>query len=74
MSNGTLENSWTEVKTLVELLDKDVQKNLSGNLSAGVRVRKGLRELARELRAVVKQTLETDRAHANERRGKKKST
>ena len=37
--------TWTELKVLVESIEKDVVKNANGNKSAGVRARKGLRTL-----------------------------
>ena len=36
---------WEEVKSKVEELETDVQKNANGNAAAGVRARKGLRQL-----------------------------
>ena len=44
MTNNVL-NKWTELKTLVETIEDDVQKNASGNKAAGTRARKGLRSL-----------------------------
>jgi hypothetical protein len=48
---------WTEVKTLVEVLEVDIHKNANGNKSAGVRVRKGLRLLKNKSGALVKASL-----------------
>ena len=36
---------WEELKVLIESLEQDIHKNVSGNKSAGVRARKSLREL-----------------------------
>ena len=44
MSND-ITDKWTEIKTLIESIDLDVHKNAAGNVSAGVRARKGLRLL-----------------------------
>jgi hypothetical protein len=33
---------WEELKTLIESLEDDVQKNAAGNKAAGTRARKGL--------------------------------
>ena len=44
MSND-ITNKWQEIKTLIESIDLDVHKNAAGNVSAGVRARKGLRLL-----------------------------
>lgn len=57
MSNKTLD-AWNEIKTLVESLDADVQKNASGNASAGARARKGLRLLKTKTAELVKATLQ----------------
>ena len=48
---------WTELKTLVATLETDVAKNASGNAAAGVRARKGLRELKQTTTDLVKLTL-----------------
>lgn len=56
MSVNTLD-SWNEIKALVESLDVDVRKNASGNASAGVRARKGLRLLKAKTSDLVKATL-----------------
>ena len=65
MSVNTLD-SWNEIKALVESLDVDVRKNASGNASAGVRARKGLRLLKAKTSELVKATLgkETERQAA----------
>lgn len=48
---------WHEIKVLVESIDTDVTKNVKGNASAGVRVRKGLRLLRTKTTELVKVTL-----------------
>ena len=60
MSNRTLE-AWSEIKTLVESLDADVQKNAHGNSSAGARARKGLRLLKTKTAELVKVTLQSSK-------------
>ena len=60
MSNPTLD-TWTEIKTLVESIDADVQKNASGNASAGARARKGLRLLKNKTADLVKITLQASK-------------
>ena len=45
---------WNEIKVLVGTLELDVHKNVSGNGSAGVRIRKGLRVLKKEASNLVK--------------------
>ena len=56
MSNNVL-NKWTEIKTLIETLEEDVQKNATGNKAAGTRARKGLRTLKTTAAELVKLTL-----------------
>ncbi len=56
MTNNVL-NKWTELKTLVESLEEDVQKNATGNKAAGTRARKGLRTLKATAADLVKLTL-----------------
>jgi hypothetical protein len=34
---------WSEIRELVDTVSVDIRKNISGNASAGVRARKGLR-------------------------------
>lgn len=53
---------WNELKTLVEALEPDVSKNARGVAAAGVRTRKGLRQLQTCAKELVKLTLETDKA------------
>ena len=52
---------WEELKKLVESLELDVVKNISGNKSAGVRARKGLRQLKKKASDVVKTSLNSDK-------------
>jgi len=56
MTNNVL-NKWTELKTLVETIEDDVQKNATGNKAAGTRARKGLRSLKNTASELVKLTL-----------------
>lgn len=53
---------WTELKALVETLELDLQKNARGTAAAGVRVRKGLRDLKERAASLVKTTVELDKA------------
>ena len=55
-------NEWAELKVLVESLELDVHKNASGNKSAGVRARKGLRLLKQRAADLVKSSLETNKS------------
>ena len=52
---------WNEIKVLVDSLDLDVHKNASGNSSAGVRARKGLRLLKKNAADLVKATIEEEK-------------
>lgn len=63
MSDEVL-RQWLELKTMVELLDADVSKNARGNVSAGVRARKGLRELRTVTSTLIKTTLEAQKERA----------
>ncbi len=52
---------WNEIKTLVESLETDVVKNASGNASAGVRARRGLRLLKTKSSDLVKSTINEEK-------------
>jgi hypothetical protein len=54
---STVESKWQDIKELVESLEEDVTKNASGNAAAGVRARKGLRDLKQNAADLVKLTL-----------------
>jgi hypothetical protein len=58
---------WSELKSLVESLEPDVAKNSKGVAAAGVRVRKGLRQLQAHAKDLVKCTIETDKANKAEK-------
>lgn len=60
-STNILEN-WEALKALVEEVELDVHKNAHGNKSAGVRARRGLRELKSKAADLVKLTLEAQKA------------
>jgi hypothetical protein len=61
MSDSSVLTKWSELKALVEALELDVAKNAKGVAAAGVRTRKGLRQLQANARELVKLTLETDK-------------
>ena len=63
MSDNAVLNKWTELKTLVEALEPDVSKNARGVAAAGVRARKGLRQLQATAKDLIKSTLESDKAN-----------
>ena len=58
MSSNLL-TQWEEIKVLVESLETDLQKNAKGNKSAGVRARKGLRDLKKRASSLVKTSIES---------------
>jgi hypothetical protein len=60
MSN--LLEDWKTFKVLIESLDLDIHKNGSGNKSAGVRARKGLRLVKKRAAELVKASLESDKS------------
>ena len=62
MSDSNILELWNEIKTLVESLDLDVVKNASGNASAGVRARRGLRLLKTKSAELVKTTIAVEKA------------
>ena len=66
MSN--LLEKWNELKSLVETLELDVHKNAKGNSAAGVRSRKGLRQLQTKSKELVKLMLETDKDAEKEKK------
>jgi hypothetical protein len=53
---------WEHLKVLVESLESDVQKNLGGNATAGVRARRGLRDLKKDASELVKLTIELEKS------------
>ena len=60
-----LATKWSELKTLVESLELDVLKQASGNASAGVRARRGLRLLKNEVSDLVRTSLEVQKVRQN---------
>jgi len=55
-------DKWNEIKVLVETLELDVHKNASGNSSAGVRARRGLRLLKTNAAELVKLTISEEKS------------
>jgi len=53
---------WNELKVLVETLEHDITKNAKGVVAAGVRARKGLRELKSKSGELVKLTIELEKS------------
>lgn len=61
-SDNTVLSKWSELKAVVDALELDLQKNARGVAAAGVRVRKGLRDLKARAADLVKTTVELDKA------------
>ena len=64
---------WTELKQIVEALELDVVKNAKGVAAAGVRARKGLRDLKAKAAELVKTTVELDKAKRAAKPAKEKA-
>jgi len=62
MENNLVLQKWDELKTLVESLEQDVSKNAKGTAAAGVRARKGLRQLQAKSKELVKLTIELEKS------------
>ena len=60
--NEEITEKFETLKVLVETLQDDVIKNAQGNKSAGVRVRKGLRECKKIASELVKTSLTSDKS------------
>lgn len=61
MDNSPVLDKWNEIKALIEALEHDVTKNAKGTAAAGVRARKGLRQLQAKSKELVKMTIELDK-------------
>lgn len=61
-TDNSVLSKWNELKALVEVLELDLQKNARGVAAAGVRVRKGLRDLKARAADLVKTTVALDKA------------
>lgn len=61
MENNVVLQKWDELKSLVESLEQDVAKNAKGTVAAGVRARKGLRQLQTKSKELVKLTIELEK-------------
>ena len=62
MANDAILEAWNKVKVLVDSMDIDIHKNASGNVSAGVRSRRGLRSLKKEAAALIKSMVEVEKS------------
>jgi hypothetical protein len=66
MSDNEVLSRWNEIKSLLESLEHDIAKNAKGTVAAGVRVRKGLRELQAKSKELVKLTIQLDKNKKSE--------
>lgn len=62
MQNTVVLEAWSKIKTLVDSMEIDIQKNALGNASAGVRARRGLRLLKKETATLIKIMVENEKA------------
>lgn len=62
MSNDLIGDEWTKLRTLVDSIELDVKKNAAGNASAGIRARRGLREIKKAAAALIKNTIDAEKA------------
>lgn len=72
-TDNSLHAQWTAVKSLVEELEFDLVKNQKGVVAAGVRLRRGLRALRKQVTFLIKETTAQDNAKKAERVAKKKA-
>jgi len=61
--NNEILDKWNEIKAIIESLDLDAAKNSKGVAAAGIRLRKGLRDLKSEAAGLVKLSLESDKSN-----------
>jgi len=59
--NNELLDQYETLRTLVESLQRDIVKHSQGNKSAGLRVRKGLRETKKVASDLVRSSLEVSK-------------
>lgn len=73
MDDNKVVEKWEELKALVSTLDLDVHKNAKGTAAAGVRARKGLRDLKKKASDLVKLTVELDKVKKAAKKAEEKS-
>jgi len=66
-SSEEIVEKWDEIRALAESLDMDVRKNSRGNVSAGIRARKGLRLLKTMSAELVKLTVNEEKRRKEEK-------
>jgi len=60
-------DQWDEIRALVDSMDLDIRKNARGNMSAGIRARKGLRLLKSFSASLVKTTVAEEKRRKSEK-------
>lgn len=65
---------WSEVRAAVEQLDEDIAKNARGGAAAGVRARKGLRDMRKRISVIIKQMVTHDKERRLAKQSEKAST
>lgn len=63
-----VKNLWDDLKATVLAVELDVLKNAEGNVSAGVRARRGLRMLRNKVSGLVKVLKQEDQEKKSERK------
>lgn len=61
-SNNDILDKWNEIKIVVDSLELDLHKNARGVAAAGVRARKGLRDLKSKVANLVKMTIDAEKS------------
>jgi hypothetical protein len=69
----TVALKWSELKALMETMEKDMSRNAKGNVSAGIRTRKGLRMVKKAANELLKATLEHDKSMTEVRKTKRET-
>jgi hypothetical protein len=71
-SESKVAKLWEAMEASIADLQKDLHKNaVKHNVSAGVRLRAGLRDVRTQISAIIKETLEADKAVTAARAAKK---
>lgn len=62
VQNQNILDMWNELRTLVDSVEQDINKNARGVSAAGVRARKGMRLMKKKLKEISDVSLSQDRA------------